>query len=236
MGLGAGDVESLVTLYASLREKFPKSDTVARRLSIFFLAGDAFVAAAREYVEKPIRKGVPSLFRNLKALYADSAKASALGDIFCSIVDSLESSRKFPGASSEEPDACLSTAILHARLTLLAHRAGEDGRSRRAIATIDAAIAIEPIIECRLARASFLKRRGDRRGRRRRRTSRAPMDLADRFLNGVCVKRMLQCWRSRRRGEDRGDVRARRRRGEQPVRDAVLLVRERSRGLPSPRG
>ena len=188
MGLGAGDVESLVTLYASLREKFPKSDTVAR-LPLDFLAGDAFVAAAREYVEKPIRKGVPSLFRNLKALYADSAKASALGDIFRSIVDSLESSRKFPGASSEEPEPERCRAYA---LTLLAHHKEKTGDLEGAIATIDAAIAIEPIIECRLARASFLKRAGDHAGAAAEADVARAADLADRFLNGVCAKRQLQ--------------------------------------------
>ena len=149
-----------------------------------------FVAAAREYVEKPIRKGVPSLFRNLKALYADSAKASALGDIFCSIVDSLESSRKFPGASSElqpEPERCRAYAV-----TLLAHHKEKTGDLEGAIATIDAAIAIEPIIECRLARASFLKRAGDRAGAAAEADVARAADLADRFLNGVCAKRQLQ--------------------------------------------
>ena len=188
MGLGAGDVDGLVALYASLREKFPRSDTVAR-LPLDFLSGDAFVAAARAYVEKPIRKGVPSLFRNLKALYADPAKASALGDIFQSIVDSLESSRKFPGASSEEaePEECRAYA-----LNLLAHHKEKTGDREGAIAAIDAAIAIEPIIECRLARASFLKRAGDYAGAAAAADETRASDLADRFLNGVCAKRQLQ--------------------------------------------
>ena len=40
MGLGAGDVERLVTLYASLREKFP-SQTRWLASPLDFLAGDA---------------------------------------------------------------------------------------------------------------------------------------------------------------------------------------------------
>ena len=71
----------------------------------------------RDFVVKPLRKGVPSLFRNLKALYADPAKAAEMGKAFAEIEQSLASSKKFPGASEAEakPDECRVYA-----LTLLA--------------------------------------------------------------------------------------------------------------------
>ena len=75
---------------------------------------------------------------------------------------------------------------------LLAHHKEKTGDLEGAIATIDAAIAIEPIIECRLARASFLKRAGDHAGAAAEADVARAADLADRFLNGVCAKRQLQ--------------------------------------------
>lgn len=45
--------------------------------------GDAFTAAADAYVRRFLQKGIPSLFTDLKSLYANAAKAEV-----CALVDS----------------------------------------------------------------------------------------------------------------------------------------------------
>ena len=112
-----GDVAKLEATYDALAVQYPKSDAV-RRLPLDFLSGDAFAAAVRKYVVGPIRKGVPSLFRNLKSLYADRAKAAVMGEAFAEVVTSLESSGKFPGSDKSEAD--VAQCLCYAR-TLLAH-------------------------------------------------------------------------------------------------------------------
>lgn len=44
--------------------------------------GDEFVAAADAYVRRFIRRGIPSLYSDLKPLYVDTAKAQALQTLF----------------------------------------------------------------------------------------------------------------------------------------------------------
>lgn len=185
-----GDVAKLEATYDALAVQYPKSDA-ARRLPLDFLSGDAFASAIRRYVVAPIRKGVPSLFRNLKSLYADRAKAAAMGEAFAEIVSSLESSGKFPGSEKSEADAA--QCVCYAR-TLLAYHKDKVGDVEGALSTIDSAIAsTDPtVLECYLAKASFLKHAGDVVGAMNVANEVREMDRADRYLNSYCVKRMLR--------------------------------------------
>ena len=190
LGLVDGDVAKLEATYDALAVQYPKSDAV-RRLPLDFLSGDAFAAAVRKYVVGPIRKGVPSLFRNLKSLYADRAKAAVMGEAFAEVVTSLESSGKFPGSDKSEAD--VAQCLCYAR-TLLAHHNDKVGDVEGALRTIDSAIAsTEPrVLECYLAKASFLKHAGDVVGAMNVANEVREMDRADRYLNSYCVKRMLR--------------------------------------------
>lgn len=185
-----GDVAKLEATYDALAVQYPKSDAV-RRLPLDFLSGDAFATAVRKYVVGPIRKGVPSLFRNLKSLYADRAKAAVMGEAFAEVVTSLESSGKFPGSDKSEAD--VAQCLCYAR-TLLAHHNDKVGDVEGALRTIDSAIAsTEPrVLECYLAKASFLKHAGDVVGAMNVANEVREMDKADRYLNSYCVKRMLR--------------------------------------------
>lgn len=185
---GPAQLAALKQLYAQLQKENPRSDT-CKRLPLDYLSGDEFAAAIREFVVKPLRKGVPSLFHNIEGLYADAAKGAEMGLAFAEIEKSLATSKKFPGASEVEakPEECRVYA-----LTLLAHHKDRIGDVDGALAAIDAAIAIEPVIECYLAKASFLKRAGDLGAAAAVADKARSMDLADRYLNSVCTRRMLQ--------------------------------------------
>ena len=63
--------------------------------------GDEFVAAANTYVRKFLRRGVTSLFSDLKPLYKQSGKAALLGTLFERILASLRTNGAFP----EQPDS-----------------------------------------------------------------------------------------------------------------------------------
>lgn len=66
--------------YKQLQEKYPKADSPRRR-PLDFLEGDAFREAADSYLQKMLRKGVPSTFANIKSLYTDSSKKQIVQDL-----------------------------------------------------------------------------------------------------------------------------------------------------------
>ena len=61
-------IKKLGSLYDSLLEKYPRS-SVARRFPLNFVEGDAFRHSTQEYIVRKLRKGVPSLFSDLRPLY-----------------------------------------------------------------------------------------------------------------------------------------------------------------------
>ncbi|CAD0025689.1 unnamed protein product [Aureobasidium pullulans] len=67
----------LQDLYKSFAEKSERIDA-PRRVPLDFLQGDAFKEAADVYLTRVFRKGVPSTFANVKALYNDESKKQTI--------------------------------------------------------------------------------------------------------------------------------------------------------------
>jgi peptide alpha-N-acetyltransferase len=67
------DHKALKALYDEWVEKYPRGDA-ARRIPLDFLEGDDFKQAADVYLQRMLKKGVPSLFANIKMLYTNPAK------------------------------------------------------------------------------------------------------------------------------------------------------------------
>src|SRR5271170_4927567 len=72
-GLEAENAEAAKKVYDEISEKHPKAD-LPRRRPLDFLEGDAFRESADAYLQKMLRKGVPSTFANIKQLYSNPAK------------------------------------------------------------------------------------------------------------------------------------------------------------------
>lgn len=75
-----GDEAGVKELYETWATKFPRSD-VPRRRPLNFLSGDAFKDAANAYLQRMLRKGVPSTFANIKHLYSDRSKLETIQDL-----------------------------------------------------------------------------------------------------------------------------------------------------------
>ncbi len=65
----------LTVLYSNLAKEFPHSEAV-RRLPLNFTHGPIFQSHLIDFSKKKLRKGVPSLFNDLKPLYKDPKKVS----------------------------------------------------------------------------------------------------------------------------------------------------------------
>jgi len=97
--------DGLRKLYAGLRAEFPRSGAVGRApLDFECGASPRFAAAAEAYVRRPLERGVPSLFSDLRPLYADAAKAEALGALMERLRAAVEKDSRLPAAAAEAAD------------------------------------------------------------------------------------------------------------------------------------
>lgn len=176
---------------------------------------EEFVRRLDEYVRPFVRKGVPSLFSNVKSLYANRSKADAAGQLFESFLSSLDSTddKLLParddsrtsgsgaqdgnGESSVEGDRrgndgeppCTKLWVLH----FLAQHYDRMGRREKALEMVDRAIMHTPTaVECYLVKARILKHCGDLKGAVETMNDARNLDLADRYLNTKCCKYALR--------------------------------------------
>ncbi len=97
--LTAEQRQRLGEVYAELQTQHPHS-AACQRLPLDFLEGEAFLAAAQAYVRRYVQKGIPSLFRDLRPLYADAAKRDALGRLLTELEQSYAAEAEAAGAAA----------------------------------------------------------------------------------------------------------------------------------------
>eukprot|EP00883_Tetradesmus_obliquus_P003971 jgi/Sobl393_1/14285/SZX72387.1 len=201
----------LVALYGALAQQYPKS-MACQRIPLDFLVGSDFVAAADSYVRRYLLRGIPSLFSDLKPLYADSAKAAALQQLFEGYAAALRSSGSLPallqpasnssngplqqqqaangssssGSGSGEDNPL--TWVLH----YLAQHYDRLGDAESALRLNYEALQLAPeVIELLLARARILKHTGDMVGAAAAADAARKADTADRYTNSMAVKALF---------------------------------------------
>lgn len=102
MEIDNSDPQALKALYDEYAQKNPRGDA-ARRIPLDFLTGSDFPEAADSYLQRMLAKGIPSLFANIKALYADSSKR----DIVEELVESYRSGQgvvQMNGTAEKKPN------------------------------------------------------------------------------------------------------------------------------------
>mmetsp|Transcript_2029 Transcript_2029/g.3159 ORF Transcript_2029/g.3159 Transcript_2029/m.3159 type:complete len:899 (+) Transcript_2029:210-2906(+) len=189
---------TLSTLYADLMAAYPRS-TACQRIPLDFLEESAFLAAADRYVRGYIRKGIPSLFMDLRPLYRDSSKAAAIGDLFESYRSALTAGKGLPplppstdcsanGASEVESPQ---TAVWV--LYFLAQHYDQLGDSTKSLALLDEALKHTPtLVELHTERSKLLRHAGDLEGAAYSAETARRFDLSDRYLNSLAFKALLR--------------------------------------------
>ncbi|KAI4387032.1 hypothetical protein MLD38_004896 [Melastoma candidum] len=181
------EIDRLNNLYASLAEQFPRSSAV-KRIPLDFLRGDKFREATVNYIKPLLSKGVPSLFSDLSSLYNQSGKADILEQIFLEIEDSVRMTGGYPGRDEREPPSTLMWTLF-----LLAQHYDRRGQYDISLSKIDEAIGHTPtVIDLYSVKSRILKHAGDMAAAAAFADEARCMDLADRYINSECVKRMLQ--------------------------------------------
>ncbi|KAF8982870.1 N-alpha-acetyltransferase 16, NatA auxiliary subunit [Entomortierella lignicola] len=186
--LSADDQVKVLDLFKSLQQKYPRSNAV-KRLPLRYATGDAFVKTADEYLRNMLRKGVPSLFVNIKTLYADKEKEQAIEKLALGYLTALEKSKSFDnsGSTDEPPTALLWT------LYFLAQHFDFQRKSDEALGYINRAIEHTPtLVELYMTKGRILKHAGDFNGAVEAVNAARELDLQDRFINSKCTKYMLR--------------------------------------------
>lgn len=191
-----------------IEKDYPHS-RAALRISLDLLPSgnhNQFLPRADLYVRPFLRRAVPGLFADLKALYSDPSKASAIFSLFQSYAVCLQSSLHtlpalllFPTSdcSRQNSDAfeeyvdpeIASLWVSH----FLAQHYERLGLFETALTEIEIALAIpSTVIECLLVKGRVLKHCGDTQAALAALDEARRADLSDRFVNSKCVKYALR--------------------------------------------
>ncbi|KAL3610584.1 hypothetical protein D5086_001604 [Populus alba] len=186
-GLSSSDIDQLDALYKSLVQQYTWSSAV-KRIPLDFLQGDKFHEAADNYIRPLLTKGVPSLFSDLSPLYNHPGKADILEKLILELENSLRISGGYPGRPEKEPPSTLMWTLF-----FLAQHYDRRGQYDVALSKIDEAIGHTPtVIDLYSVKSRILKHAGDLPAAATLADEARCMDLADRYINSECVKRMLQ--------------------------------------------
>ncbi|KAG8656320.1 N-terminal acetyltransferase A complex auxiliary subunit NAA15 isoform X2 [Manihot esculenta] len=183
----ADEIVKLDDLYKSLGQHYTWSSAV-KRIPLDFLQGDAFYEAAANYIRPLLTKGVPSLFSDLSPLYGHTGKADILEKLILELEHSIRLTGRYPGRTDKEPPSTLMWTLF-----FLAQHYDRRGQYDIALAKIDEAIEHTPtVIDLYSVKSRILKHAGDLAAAAALADEARCMDLADRYINSECVKRMLQ--------------------------------------------
>ncbi|KAF8639266.1 hypothetical protein AX16_010338 [Volvariella volvacea WC 439] len=167
----------------------PKA-TAPRRLALNVSTGDTFHKLVHAYIHVGLKKGIPSLFADLKSLYSDPSKKQTIEDIVESALTEYSPSNQASTSSSVEsldPTTYLWT------LYYLAQHYSHLGQYAKALPLIDEAISHTPTLpELYTCKARLLKRAGDHIGAAQNLDEARQLDGQDRFLNTKCGKYLLR--------------------------------------------
>ncbi|KAB2061399.1 hypothetical protein ES319_A10G082800v1 [Gossypium barbadense] len=181
------EIDQLDALYKSLAEQYTWSCAV-KRIPLDFLQGDKFREAAISYIKPLLTKGVPSLFSDLSPLYDHPGKADMLEQLILELEHSIRINGRYPDRTEKEPPSTLLWILF-----FLAQHYDRRGQYDVAISKIDEAIQHTPtVIDLYSVKSRILKHAGDLVAAASLADEARCMDLADRYINSECVKRMLQ--------------------------------------------
>ncbi|KAG0207111.1 N-alpha-acetyltransferase 16, NatA auxiliary subunit [Mortierella sp. GBA30] len=186
--LSAENEAKVLDIFEQLQKEYPRSNA-AKRLPLRYATGETFIKIADQYIRNMLRKGVPSLFVNIKTLYVNSEKEAAVEKLALGYLAALDKSNGFDYSRStvEPPTALLWT------LYFLAQHFDFKRNTDQALEYINRAIEHTPtLVELYMTKGRILKHAGDHVAALEALNEARELDLQDRFINTKCVKYMLR--------------------------------------------
>jgi len=183
-------------LYTELASQHERCAAVTR-IPLNFLKGAAFKERADKYLRERLRRGIPSLYRDMSSLYTDPDKVKIITELLEGYLKCLRSDSKFsPDGELEAPSAYIWA------LYYLGHHHDHLGQTEAALKATDEAIAHTPTnVDLYVLKARIFKHAHSHTLAHQYMNQARLMDTADRYLNTKCTR---YCWRknSQQEAED----------------------------------
>ncbi|KAE8151835.1 NMDA receptor-regulated protein 1-domain-containing protein [Aspergillus avenaceus] len=179
------DHKTLKAVYDSWVEKSPRGDA-PRRIPLDFLEGEDFKQAADAYLQRMLKKGVPSLFANIKALYTNTWKR----DTVQALVEGYVSAPQSNGEANGDNTEFLSSS----HYFLAQHYNYHLSRDlSKAMEHVDKAISLSPkAVEYQLTKARVWKHYGNLEKAAEEMEKARLLDEKDRYINSKAAKYQLR--------------------------------------------
>ncbi|CAG8665248.1 17380_t:CDS:10, partial [Dentiscutata erythropus] len=183
--------EKIIALYKDLAQKYPKSNAI-KLFPLLYTTGDNFKMFADEYIQAALRKGVPSLFVNLKKLYSDPQKEAIIEQLVEGYLECLKNNGTFTQSKNDDDVKEPPTAYLWT-FYLLSQHYDNKRDTTKALTLIDEAIEHTPtLVELYMTKGRILKHGGNLDEAMKVMNEARELDLQDRFINSKCSKYMLR--------------------------------------------
>lgn len=191
-GLKDSSTDDVKKAYHELTEKYPKADLPKRR-TLDITSGDEFKKAADSYLQKFLRKGVPSTFANIKHLYTDPAKRDAVQQLVEGYASGKISSQS-NGAKENGDDKDSSRFESSVLYFLAQHYNYKLSRNLdKALEYADKLIQLDPkSVDYHSVKARSYKHKGDLEKAAEVMDQARSLDEKDRAINTKCAKYQLR--------------------------------------------
>eukprot|EP00505_MAST-04D_sp_SCG-Rhode-Island_P003456 Stramenopile-MAST_4_protein_3456 len=187
--LSDGELSKLRQLYTKWQGEFPRSNAM-ERIPLSFLPTTEFLPAVKKFILSRLKRGVPSLFSDIKPTFCDDEEGTAAVVEFADhCVRSLRENLTFPGDDEESQNP---TVFVNA-LDFAAKSHDIVGAYDTALQYVDEALAHTPtILELHQLKGRILKHKGDLVGAEASLCKAREMDLQDRYINVKHTKYLMR--------------------------------------------
>ncbi|CAG8471960.1 12678_t:CDS:10, partial [Acaulospora colombiana] len=184
--------EKLVSMYKDLAQKYPKSNTI-KFFPLLHITGEGFRVAVDNYMRAALRKGIPSLFVNVKKLYKDPQKEIIIERLVEEYLQNLKNHGTFAQNEGTDNDFMEPPTAYLWTLYLLSQHYDYKRDTAKALELINEAIEHTPtLVELYMTKGRILKHGGNLPEAVKTMNEARELDLQDRFINSKCSKYMLR--------------------------------------------
>ncbi|EPY52093.1 NatA N-acetyltransferase complex subunit [Schizosaccharomyces cryophilus OY26] len=182
------NLDKWLSLYDKLAALYPRSDC-PKRMPLDSLTGDLFAKRADSYLRTKLKRGIPSVFVDIKSLYKDASKRENVEKLVSGYASSLSDHAKF---STTDTEVQIPTTLLWTYYYLAQHFDYKRELSQ-AEHYISLAIQHTPtLVELYMTKARIFKHQGKLQEAMETMDFARKLDLQDRFVNNKCAKYMLR--------------------------------------------